>query len=194
VNLERLRKNSRRSPTIRRATTIGVINWMDTQLITLLMFLLLTYLLFRRPASAASRRGPTELNLQISHSAHLNSDGPGKKLAQSPGWNGVSRSFLRRVSPGLALIPLLSVFAMAQSPAGAQAGLAAAGNVSRSGKEDKEDKKDGGAANNNTKNGKDNAELVEEMRRMRQLIEKLEARVNQLEAEKSAAAPRSFCA
>jgi hypothetical protein len=35
--------------------------------------------------------------------------------------------------------------------------------------------------------GKDNAELLEEMRQMRQLIERLEARVNQLEAEKSAA-------
>jgi putative OmpL-like beta-barrel porin-2 len=34
---------------------------------------------------------------------------------------------------------------------------------------------------------KDNAELLEEMRRMRQLIERLEARVNHLEAEKGAA-------
>jgi len=54
---------------------------------------------------------------------------------------------------------------MAQSPAGAQAGLASADNVSRSGKEDKEGKKDGGATNSSTKNSKDNAELVEEMRR-----------------------------
>jgi hypothetical protein len=118
----------------------------------------------------------------------LNSEEPGKKSAPSSGWNGVSKSFLRRVSPGLTLIPLLSVFAMAQSPTDAQAGLAAAGNISRSGKEDKGDKKDGGAANNSTKNSKDNAELVEEMRRMRQLIERLEARVNQFEAEKSAGA------
>src|SRR5262245_52694250 len=83
----------------------------------LFMFPLLTYLLFRRPGSSASRRYPTELNFQISHSAHLNSEAPGKIFAQSSGWNGVSRSFLRRVSPGLALIPLLSVFAMAQTPA-----------------------------------------------------------------------------
>jgi hypothetical protein len=187
MNLARLRKNSLRSARVHGTTAIGVINQMDTQLTAFLMFLLLTYLLFRRPVSMASRRYPTELNFQISHSVHLNREAPGKIPAQSPGWNGVSRSFLRRVSPGLALMPLLSVFAIAQSPAGAQTGLAAAGNVSRSGKEDKEDKKDGGAANSSTKNSKDNAELMEEMRLMRQLIERLEACVNQLEAEKSAA-------
>ena len=35
---------------------------MSTQLIALLMFLLLTYLLFRRPASAALRRSPVEFH------------------------------------------------------------------------------------------------------------------------------------
>ena len=41
---------------------------MDTQLFALLMFLTLTYLLFRRPASMAPRRYPTELDFRIGHS------------------------------------------------------------------------------------------------------------------------------
>src|SRR5574341_464815 len=44
---------------------------MDTQLIALLMFLLLSYLLFRRPASAVTKRYPTELDFQIGHSVFL---------------------------------------------------------------------------------------------------------------------------
>jgi hypothetical protein len=36
-----------------------------------LMFLLLSYLLFRRPASAMTRRYPTELDFQIGHSVFL---------------------------------------------------------------------------------------------------------------------------
>jgi len=44
---------------------------MDTQLIALLMFLLLTYLLFRRPASMAPKRYPTELDFRIGHSVLL---------------------------------------------------------------------------------------------------------------------------
>jgi len=39
---------------------------MDPQLSALLMFLLLSYLLFRRPASAAVWRCPTELDVKIS--------------------------------------------------------------------------------------------------------------------------------
>jgi hypothetical protein len=53
------------SARIHRATGAGVINWMDTQLIAFLMFLLLSYLLFRRPASAAQKRYPTELDFQL---------------------------------------------------------------------------------------------------------------------------------
>ncbi|HEY6400682.1 MAG TPA: hypothetical protein VI479_04695 [Blastocatellia bacterium] len=52
---------------------------MDTQLIALLMFLLLTYLLFRRPASAALRRGPTELDFQINHPVYLKNEAQVKK-------------------------------------------------------------------------------------------------------------------
>jgi hypothetical protein len=44
---------------------------MDQQLIALLMFPLLTYLLFRRPASMAPKRCPTELDFQIGHSVLL---------------------------------------------------------------------------------------------------------------------------
>jgi hypothetical protein len=44
---------------------------MDTQLIALLMFLTLTYLLFRRPASMAPKRYPTELDFRIGHSVLL---------------------------------------------------------------------------------------------------------------------------
>jgi putative OmpL-like beta-barrel porin-2 len=130
---------------------------MDTQLIALLMFLLLIYLLFRRPTSAALRRGPTELNVQINHPVYLKNETQGKKSAPSSRRHGASRSFLRSVTMGLALIPLLGAVTLAQSPADA----------------------------------KDNAELLEEMRRMRQLIERLEARVNHLEAEKSAVAAHS---
>jgi hypothetical protein len=126
---------------------------MDTQLTALLMFPLLTYLLFRRPASAAPRRGPTELNFQISHPSYLKNEAQWEKSAPSSRWHGASRSFLRAVMMGLALIPLSGAVATAQSPADA----------------------------------KDNAGLLEEMRRMRQLLERLEARVNQLEAEKGAA-------
>jgi len=48
---------------------------MDMQLTALLMFLLLTYLLFRRPASG-SKRLPTELNFQIAHPVDFKSEGP----------------------------------------------------------------------------------------------------------------------
>jgi hypothetical protein len=44
---------------------------MDTHLFALLMFLLLSYLLFRQPASTVSRRYPTELDFQIGHSVLL---------------------------------------------------------------------------------------------------------------------------
>ena len=44
---------------------------MDTQLIALLMFLTLTYLLFRKPASMAPKRYPTELDFRIGRSVLL---------------------------------------------------------------------------------------------------------------------------
>ena len=44
---------------------------MDTHLIALLMFLLLTYLFFRRPSSMAPKRYPAELDFQFGHSVLL---------------------------------------------------------------------------------------------------------------------------
>jgi hypothetical protein len=91
----------------------------------------------------------------------------------------VNRSLLRGGALAFALILPSGAVAMAQSPTDSQVQLAD-GSVSKAGKEDK---REGGRA----KDGKDNAELTEEMRQMRQLIERLEARISQLEAEKSAA-------
>jgi hypothetical protein len=78
--------------------------------------------------------------------------------------------------------------AVAQTPAGSQAQLSVAGNNSKAYREDKEDKKESGAANDMAKDSRDSSAILEEIRQMRQLIERLEARVKQLEAEKSAAA------
>jgi Putative beta-barrel porin-2, OmpL-like. bbp2 len=156
---------------------------MDSQLSALLMFLLLTYLLFRRPASAASKRYPTELNFQIGHSIYLTSEVLKKKTASPPGGGGLKRALLRGGALAIALVLPSGALAMAQSPTGPQIQLAA-GEVSKAGMEDK---REGGRANDRAEGAKDNAELTVEMRQMRQLIERLEARINQLEAEKSAA-------
>jgi len=157
---------------------------MDTQLSALLMFLLLTYLLFRRPASSSSKRCPTELNFQVGHTIYMKSEILKKKTVSPPGQRGVKRLLLRGGALVLALVLPSGAVAMAQSPTGSQVQLAEIGNVSKTGKEDK---KEGGKANDRAKDSKDNAELTEEMRQMRQLIERLEARISQLEAEKSAA-------
>jgi hypothetical protein len=145
---------------------------MDTQLSALLMFLLLTYLLFRRPASAASRRYPTELNFQVGHSVYLTSEILQKNTVSPPGQGGVNRSLLRGGALALALVLPSGAVAMAQSLTNPQVQLADADNGSKAGK---------------ARDGKDNAELTEELRQMRQLIERLEARISQLEAEMSAA-------
>ena len=79
MNQARRRENSPRFQRIRHAIATGVNNRMDTQIIALLMFLLLTYLLFRRPAPAMSRRGPTELNFQIRRHVHLKANAPGAR-------------------------------------------------------------------------------------------------------------------
>jgi hypothetical protein len=126
---------------------------MDTQLIALLMFLLLSYLLFRRPASAASRRCPTELNFQIGHPVNLKSERLKKKSILSPRRNGLNRSFPRGVALGFALVLPSAVVAMAQSPTDAQVQLAGAGNISRG---RKEDKKEGGGTTDMANDGKDN--------------------------------------
>jgi hypothetical protein len=158
----------------------GVIE-MSTQLIALLMFLPLTCLLFRRPSSAATGRYPTELNIWVRHSLHLKSELPMERAASSRNRSGMNRAFLQSSALGLAPVLPSGAVAMTQTPAGAQVQLAAAGNDSKT---VKEDRKEGRAANDRVKTDKDNAELLEEMR---QLIERLEARINRLEAEKGAA-------
>src|SRR5262245_52479497 len=154
---------------------------MDTQLSALLMFLLLTYLLFRRPASASSKRYPTELNFQVGHTIYMTSEILKKKTVSPRGQRGVNRPLLRGGALVLALVLPSGAVAMAQSPSGSQIQLAKAG---------KEDKKEGGKANDRAKDSKDNAELTEEVRQMRQLIERLEARIVQPTVENSAAVVR----
>jgi hypothetical protein len=80
----------------------------------------------------------------------------------------------------LAVILLIGAPASAQVQAGTNAMPVAQWTFNDS---DAKAKKDSGGA----KDSKDNAAILEEMRQMRQLIERQESRVNQLEAEKSAA-------
>jgi putative OmpL-like beta-barrel porin-2 len=103
------------------------------------------------------------------------------------GVSGMNKSLPRGIALGLALILTTGVAAMTPAPAGAQVQLSVAGNDSKAEKEGKEDKKEGGAAIDRARDSKDSSAILEEIRQMRQLIERLEARVNQLEAEKSAA-------
>jgi hypothetical protein len=109
---------------------------MSTQLYLLIMFLLLTYLLFRRPTESAPKAKP-EL-----------------KRCSSP---FSKRSNFRQLVVGVALIQMFSAMTFAQTIS---------------------------IAKDNLKN-RDNEILLEEMRQMRQLIEKLEVRINQLEANKN---------
>jgi hypothetical protein len=105
----------------------------------------------------------------------------------------VNKSFPRSLALGLALILPTGEALMAQTPAGAQPQLVGA-NDPRAGRENKKevspanDRAAKDRAMDGDPVGKDNAAILEEIHRMRQLIERLEARINQLEAEKSAAA------
>ncbi len=103
------------------------------------------------------------------------------------GRSGMDKSLPWKIAPGIALILLTGTAAVAQTPAGAQTQLSAASNDSKADKEDKEDKKERGLANDRANDSKDSSAILEEIRQMRLLIERLEARVNQLETEKSAA-------
>jgi predicted porin len=94
-------------------------------------------------------------------------------------------SFFLSIALGLALVLPSGVIAIAQAPTRAQIQSGLASNVSRTGKEDE---KGGIAASERAKDDKDNAELLEEVRQMRQSIERLEARISRLEAEKNAPA------
>lgn len=148
------------------------------------MFLLLSYLLFRRPASTRLKRCPTELHFQVGHSVSLDAEAPRENNAPAPRRSDVKKSFPRSLALSLTLVLPAGAAQMAQAPAGAQTQLAAA-NDPRAGKEEK---KEVSAANDRARDSKDSAAILEEIRQMRRLIERLEARINQLEAEKSASA------
>jgi hypothetical protein len=75
---------------------------MSTQLIALLMFLLLTYLLFRRRTSAAPWRGPGDLHIQIMRPAYLKNDSPKEKARLAAAGSGINRSLSWKIAPGLA--------------------------------------------------------------------------------------------
>ncbi len=151
---------------------------MSDQLIVLFMFLLLTYLLFRRPASAVPGQHPTELDFQIGQWAIT----PRKKSVSTEKRSNAGQSVLKTFVLGLAVA--LPATAIAQVTATAdqtpQTQLAVTANHPKTAAEEK---KEGSTA----RDKKDNEALLEEMRQMRQLIEQLGARVNQLETEKSAA-------
>ena len=128
---------------------------MFTQLIALLMFLLLTYLLFRRPALAAPRRSPVELHIQVRRPVYLKNESLKKNAMTASGGGGMNKSLPWGIALGVALILPTGMAAMAQAPAGAQAQLFVAGNDFKADKEGKEDKKEGGAANDRAKDSKD---------------------------------------
>jgi Putative beta-barrel porin-2, OmpL-like. bbp2 len=151
------------------------------------MFLLLTYLLFRRRTSAALWRGPGDLHIQVMRPVYLKNESPRDKAGSAAAGSRINRSLSWKIASGLALILLTDMSAVAQTPAGSQVQLSVACNNSKAHREDKEDKKESGAANDRAKDSRDGSAVSEEIRQMRHLIERLEARVNQLEAEKSAA-------
>jgi Putative beta-barrel porin-2, OmpL-like. bbp2 len=160
---------------------LGEVIKMSTQLISIPMFLLLVYLLFRRSDSSASgqagiRRYPTELDFQVGHSVCLNKE----NITSTPGRSSATR---RRGALCLALGLTFSASALAQIPVAGQTAQPQLFSSESEIKAVKEDEKEGKVA----KEGKDNEAVPEAIRRMQQLIERLEARVNQLEAEKSAA-------
>ena len=143
---------------------------MSAQLIALLMFLLLTYLLFRRPASSALRRLPSELHIQVSPSVYLKNESPNEKSTSAAGGSGIDRSLPLpwKLAPGIALILLTGIAAVAQTPAGAQAQLSVAGNNFKADREDEEDKKEGGAANDRAKDSRDGSAIPEEIGGMKE--------------------------
>jgi Putative beta-barrel porin-2, OmpL-like. bbp2 len=119
-------------------------------------------------------------------SAYLKSEKLSERTVSFSSRSDVYISSLRGIALGLALVLLPGVVAIAQAPERAQDQL---GDVYHS-RAIKEDEKGGKATDERAKDGKDNAELFEEMRQMRQSIERLEARISRLEAEKSASATR----
>src|SRR5262245_25125405 len=99
---------------------------MDTLIFALLMFLLLTYLLFRRTASTRSRRYPTELHVQLGPAVSLKAEAPLEKNAPAQRRRDVNNSFPRSLALGLTLTLPAGEALIAQTPAGAKTQLAAA--------------------------------------------------------------------
>lgn len=96
-------------------------------------------------------------------------------------WSESDKFVLRHLALGIAVVMMTSATAMAQAPTdGSQARAVAV----VSDKAKKDDRKEDSAPKDGTR--KENEALLEEMRQMRELIERLAARVNQLEAEKGA--------
>ncbi len=123
--------------------------------------------------------------LRVEGLFYWKSDKLSKKTMSLSSGSDVYISFLRGIALGLALVLPSGPVAIAQAPTRAQTQWGVASNVSKTGTADE---KRGIAANEMAKDGMDNAELLEEMRQMRQSIERLEARISQLEAEKIAPA------
>jgi predicted porin len=111
-----------------------------------------------------------DMQLRAGGPVFLKSDKSGEKTVSSPSRSDVYLSCLRGIALGLALVLPSGVVAIAQASKREEA------------------EKGGIAANERALDGKDKAELLEEMRQMRQSIERLEARISRLEAEKSAPA------
>ena len=127
-----------------------------------------------------------DLQLHAGDSVNLKSDKLGEKNVSLSSRSVVYTSFLWSIALGLALV-LSGMVAIVQAQTRAQGQLGVASNDSRAGKEDE---KVGIGLNERAKEGKEYSELLEEMRQMRQSIERLEARISQLEAEKSGSATR----
>jgi hypothetical protein len=105
-----------------------------------------------------------DTRLPAVYPVYLKSDKLRKRTVPLPCRSDACTSFLVGIVLGLALVLPSGAVAIAQAPTHAQAQYST------------------------VQYSKDNAELLEEMRQMRQSIERLEARISRLEAEKSAPA------
>src|SRR5262245_5333378 len=125
-----------------------------------------------------------DLQLHAEDSVNLKSDKLSEKNVSLSSRSVEYSSFLWGIALVLALV-LSGMVAIVQAQTRAQGQFCVASNDSRAGKGDE---KLGIALNERAKEGKDNAELLEEIRHMRESIERLEARISRLEAEKTGSA------
>jgi TolA-binding protein len=146
---------------------------MSTQSNPSLLFLWLPCLFFQRLAGATPRQVTTGLR-----PAGLRKKQTRPQLNRTVGGKLSLRHFALRLAFALAA----STAVLAQASPDASSTAPAPSSLANTTAE-KEDKKKDGAA----RDGNEHTDLLKELRQMRQVIERLEARVNQLEAEKSAA-------